>query len=200
MEYSEVLRRRRMVRHFSDRPVAADAVERVLASALRAPSGGFSQGWAFLALSEPEDRRAFWETVPNAVAQAPELTPAPIVIVPLSHEKSYTDRYSQPDKTGDFTGFSVPYWHIDAGMASLLMLLTAVDEGLDALFFTIGVFEIPGFLDRFGIPVDYTPIGAIAVGYRATDLPPQVGRIAERRLGTDKVVHRGRWGTHWPAR
>jgi len=31
----------------------------------------------------------------------------------------------------------VPYWHIDTGMAALLILQTAVDEGLGACFFGI---------------------------------------------------------------
>lgn len=56
MEYSEVIRRRRMIRHYTDQALAPEVVERVLASALRAPSAGFSQGWAFLALTDPADR------------------------------------------------------------------------------------------------------------------------------------------------
>ncbi|MDI5967933.1 nitroreductase family protein [Streptomyces sp. SL13] len=199
MEYRDVIRRRRMVRHFSDRPVPADAVERILASALRAPSGGFAQGWAFLALTEAADRSRFWECVPNATEHAPELQPAPLVVVPMAREKSYVERYSMPDKIEDDPDgprFSVPYWYIDAGMASLLMLLSTVDEHLDAGFFTIGVAEIPVVRDAFGIPEDYDPIGAIAIGHRAENLPPQVGRIAERRLGVDVLVHRGAWGRH----
>jgi nitroreductase len=56
MEFSEVVRRRRMVRHYSGRPLSPEAIERVLTSALRAPSAGFSQGWAFLALVDAADR------------------------------------------------------------------------------------------------------------------------------------------------
>jgi nitroreductase len=199
VEYSEVIRRRRMVRHFTDRPVPAEATERILRSALRAPSGGFSQGWAFLALTDQDDRDRFWSCVPNAVAHAPELRPAPVVIVPLAHERSYTERYRQPDKLADDPDgprFSVPYWFVDTGMATLLMLLTAVDEHLDACFFTVDLPEIPVLRSVFGIPGDYDPLGALAIGYRAPELPPQAGRIAERRLGVDRLVHRGRWGSH----
>ncbi|MFD7679855.1 nitroreductase family protein [Streptomyces sp. NPDC060187] len=59
MEFSEVVRRRRMIRHRCDEPLTPEAVERVLASALRAPFAGFSQGWAFLALTGPADRARF---------------------------------------------------------------------------------------------------------------------------------------------
>ncbi|MGW4795167.1 nitroreductase family protein, partial [Nonomuraea sp. NPDC004297] len=45
-----------MVRAFTDQPLDPDVVDRVLRAANRAPSAGFSQGWALLALSEPEER------------------------------------------------------------------------------------------------------------------------------------------------
>ncbi|MDX6395746.1 MAG: hypothetical protein QOJ73_6809 [Streptosporangiaceae bacterium] len=41
-----------MVRHYPGRPLSSEVIERVLTSALRAPSAGFAQGWAFLALTD----------------------------------------------------------------------------------------------------------------------------------------------------
>ncbi|HEV2635650.1 MAG TPA: nitroreductase family protein [Actinocrinis sp.] len=135
---------------------------------MRAPSGGFAQGWAFLALTGESDRRRFWTSVPNAVEHCPELSPAPVIIVPLARERSYTERCTQPEKTSENpdTGpeFTVPYWYIVAGTASLLMLLTAVDRGLDACFFTISPPEVPVFRATFAVPEDYDPIGAVTVG------------------------------------
>ena len=54
VEFGEVVRRRRMVRDYApDRPVPAEVRERLLEHAIRAPSAGFSQGWAFLVLESP---------------------------------------------------------------------------------------------------------------------------------------------------
>jgi nitroreductase len=44
MEFSEVGPRRRMVRHYSGRPLSPEVIERVLMSALRAPSADFLPG------------------------------------------------------------------------------------------------------------------------------------------------------------
>ena len=55
MEFSEVVRRRHMVRRFTDEPVSADSLDRILRNAMRGPSAGFSQGQAFLVLTG-EDR------------------------------------------------------------------------------------------------------------------------------------------------
>ncbi|RLK60507.1 nitroreductase family protein [Actinokineospora cianjurensis] len=199
MEFSEVVRRRRMVRHYSDQPLAPEVIDRVLSNALRAPSAGFSQGWAFLALTNPADRARFWPYVPTRVEQTPTMQDAPLVVVPLAHKQTYLERYAEPDKGWEDRAESrwpAPYWHIDTGMAALLMLLTAVDEGLGACFFGIMPENLDHVRTEFGIPAEYHPIGAITVGYRAADLPDQPARIAERRRGAGEVIHRGQWGKH----
>ena len=197
MEFSDVLRRRRMVRHYTDQPLDAAVIEKVLANALRAPSGGFTQGWAFLALTSEQDRARFWPFVPTRVEDTPTMQLAPLVVVPLAHKNAYLERYAEPDKGWEDRAESrwpAPYWFIDTGMAALLMLLTAVDEGLGACFFGIMPEQLPGMKAEFGIPDDYSPIGGITVGYASPDLPPQSALVNERRRGVDDVVHRGHWG------
>jgi len=85
----------------------------------------------------------------------------------------------------------VPYWDIDTAMASMLILLTAVDEGLGALFFGIFDEHLDAFRAAFDVPDAFTPIGAIAVGHRAQDTPSASLRRGRRSL--EEVVHRGRW-------
>jgi nitroreductase len=60
MEFQEVVRLRRMVRTFTDEPVPQAALDRILGNALRGPSAGFSQGQAFLVLTDAADRERFW--------------------------------------------------------------------------------------------------------------------------------------------
>ncbi len=186
-----------MVRHYTDQPLPPGVVDRVLRNALRAPSAGFSQGWAFLVLTEAADRARFWPFVPTRVEKTPTMQDAPLVVVPLAHKQAYLDRYAEPDKGWEDRAearWPAPYWHIDTGMAALMILLTAVDEGLGACFFGIMPEHLEPFRAEFGIPAEYAPIGGITVGYRAPDLPPQSARLAERRRGLEDVVHRGHWG------
>jgi len=197
MEFSEVVRRRRMVRHYTSQPLTDEVVERILHSAVRAPSAGFAQGWGFLVLTEPADRARFWPFVPTRVEQTPTMQDAALVVVPLAHKDAYLQRYAEPDKGWEDRAearWPAPYWYIDTGMAALLMLLTAVDEGLGACFFGIMPEHLQPFRDEFGVPPAYAPIGGITVGYRAPDLPPQTDRIEERRRSVQDVVHRGHWG------
>jgi nitroreductase len=198
MEFQEVVQRRRMVRNFDTRPVDTDVVERVLANALHAPSAGFSQGWAFVVLDTPADVDRFWSaTTPpggGTDAWSEGMKRAPVIIAPLSCKRAYLDRYAEPDKgwtDRDESRWPAPYWDIDTGMAALLMLLTITDEGLGACFFGIPPEQIAPFRQAFGVPADYHPIGAIALGHRAPDrASPSLKR---GRQPIAEVVHRGTW-------
>ncbi len=189
MEFQEVVRRRRMVRRFTDKPVPRQSVERILGNAVRGPSAGFSQGQAFLVLAG-DDLARFWAVAGQAVS--PDAQSAPLVIVPLSSKRIYLDRYAQPDKgwtDRDESRWPVPFWHIDTGMAALLILLTVVDEGLGAVYFGIVPEQVGPLRAAFGIPPDHEPIGAIAVGY---DADP--GRdLSARRRPLEQMVHYGHW-------
>jgi len=179
-----------MVRSFTGAPVPPAAVERILRNAVRGPSAGFSQGQAFLVLSGDELSR-FWEVA--GVAAGESARSAPMVIVPLSCKRIYLDRYAQPDKgwtDRDESRWPVPFWHIDTGMAALLILLTAVDAGLGALYFGIIPEAVEPFRAAFGVPGDHEPIGAIALGYPAESEPRD---LRSRRRALADMTHYGRW-------
>ena len=191
MEFQEVVRRRHMVRQFTSEPVSADSLERILANAVRGPSAGFSQGQAFLVLTDAEDLKRFWPVA--GVAAAESVAAAPLVIVPMSCKRVYLDRYAQPDKgwtDRDEKRWPVPFWHIDTGMAALLILLTVVDEGLGALYFGIVPEAVGPFREAFGVPDDLEPIGAIAIGHNAEPAPRH---LRARRRAAGDVIHYGRW-------
>jgi nitroreductase len=179
VEFTEVLRRRRMIRHYLEQPVDPEVIDRVVAAGLRAPSAGYSQGYALLVLTEPDDRTKFWavtETPQETASWPPEVRAgamrAPVIAVTLSCKRAYLERYAQPDKgwtDRDESRWPVPYWHIDTGMASLLILLGAVDHGLAACFFGVPREHWAALRKAFAVPEHLTPIGAISLGYRAQD-------------------------------
>lgn len=183
-----------MVRAFSDRPLPREVVERLVRDAQRGPSAGFTQGVDLLVLDGPEQTARFWDATFEPADREDfrwqRLFRAPLVVVPLASMDAYLDRYAEPDKgwtDRDPGRWPVPYWHIDAGFAAMLMLLTAVDEGLGALFF--GIFAVDRFREAFGVPDTHTPIGGVAIGYPEPDEPS--GSLARGRRSD--AVHRGRW-------
>lgn len=201
MEFSEVVRRRRMVRRFTDDAVDPEVVDRLLRHAVRAPSAGFTQGWSFLVLETPDERAAFWSAAAPSSSERDMsgwlagMSTAPLLVVVLSSRDAYLDRYAAADKgwtDRDEARWPVPYWHVDAGMASLLMLQTAVDEGLGACFFGVPAGRVDAVRDVFGVPDAWSPTGVVAVGHPA-DGGAAGSPARRRRRPMDDVVHRGRW-------
>jgi nitroreductase len=199
MEFQDVVMRRRMVRDFSDAPVARPLLEQLVANATRIPSAGYSQGFGFVVLTDPGQRRLFWETTRGpdwrGESDSVPLTRAPVVIVPFSHKQAYLARYALPDKSHTPLSreehWPAPYWDIDTGFGVMLILLTAVDLGLGALFF--GIFQgQKALMDALGVPETYRPIGAIAVGYPTVG-ERSVPELPSGRRQLDEVV---RW-EHW---
>lgn len=180
MEFQDVVTRRRMVRRYDPgRAVPPDVADRIVGNALQGPSAGFSQGFGFLVLDQPESVVRFRQ------AATPDQDPDHWFAATL-------DRYARPDK--GFTERSdawwpAPYWDIDTGIGALLMLLTAVDAGLGACFFGIDKTRLGPVRDAFGIPERFLPIGAVTVGY-----PDEPTRdLRGRRRPRHELVHRGRW-------
>lgn len=196
-----------MIRAFTGEPLAAGTAERLLKAASRAPSAGFSQGYSFLVLEGKEQSAPLWEMLyeseasENAtedadLAQVTALSTAPLVIVPLAGKDVYLDRYAQPGKgwtDRDEARWPVPYWYIDTGFAALLILLTVVDEGLGAVFFGLPPENMADFRAQYGVPDQWMPIGAIAIGYPDPAADPVPPARASDRKSLDELVHRGHW-------
>ncbi len=199
MEFREVVRRRAMVRAFHREPLPPAVVDRLLDTARRVPSAGFTQGTEFLVLDERDQVDAYWEaTLPPERREEfpwPGLLDAPVLVLPLADRDAYLDRYAEPDKgwsDRDPDRWPVPYWDVDAGFSVLMLLLAAVDEGLGAVFF--GIFDgWPELSERFAIPDRFRAVGTVALGYpdEARDRPSASLRRARRPL--DEIVHRGGW-------
>jgi nitroreductase len=204
VEFRDVLRRRRMVCRFDpDRPVPPSALQAVLYAAQRAPSAGFSQGWDFVVLVEAADRQRFWDATrdPDRLEAAPAdrwlagVSAAPVLVLCLSDPDTYLDRYAEPDKgwaDRDPARWPVPYWDVDTGMAAMLMLLAAVDQGLGALFFGVPPGRHEAVRQAHGIPGNRRLVGVVALGHELRRTEGS-SRTRPRRAPAD-VVHWGHFG------
>jgi nitroreductase len=187
-----------MVRAFTTDPVAPSVVDELVDLARRAPSAGNSQGMGYLVL-EGRDTAAYWDvSLPEPKRASfgwPGLVDAPVLILVLVRPAAWLERYAEADKEaaglgGSLDAWPVPYWWVDAGMASEHLLLGAVAAGLGACFF--GPFgHEDGLLAALGVPDGWRLVGTVAVGHPAPDPP---GLSASRpRPAVDEVLHRGGW-------
>jgi len=198
VELKEVIRTRRMVRRYAQDPVADEVLDRILWAGRRAPSAGFSQGLDLVVLRGPDQLERLWKVILPPDHVEPQLREGPtVVILIIPDVQAYLDRYSLPDKAaaGKQTAESwpVPYWDLDAAMSVMLMLLTAEDEGLGAIFTGIFANERE-MLDSLGVPANRRPIGLLGLGHVHSDGPgnPGSAKVIPKRKPSD-VIHWGRW-------
>src|SRR5512143_725501 len=162
MEFRDAVLKRRMVRHFSDRPVPPELVDRILDLTRHAPSAGFTQGQSFISITgkklrteiaglcgeEGYVRGGFDSFISNA----------PVLLVPCVSEAAYHRRYQEPDKVdqnGNEINWPVPFWYMDIGCSVMIALLSAVDEGLAGAF--VGVHDLSALRALLQIPDEVTP-------------------------------------------
>jgi len=195
MEFEKTVRRRRMVRHFSDEPVSMDTVNHILDLAQHAPSAGFSQGSAFVVVARGETKRRLAELQGEKDYAASGfhrwISEAPVNLVACVSEKLYHDRYNEPDKLqdGKEIGWPTPYWFFDIGAGCMIVLLAAVDAGLAAAF--SGAFDVDGVRKLLGIPAHFHPVGVISIGHPMKDVRSQ--SLKRGRRAFPDFVHYERW-------
>jgi FMN reductase [NAD(P)H] len=198
MEFRDLVRARRMVRHFATEPIEREVLERIAATAQRAPSAGFSQGQRLVIVTEPDRRRRLAEMSGEAFYRDmgfdPWISEAPALFVPAVSSRVYVDRYNEPDKRdpslppGSEDDWGVPYWWMDVGCTVMLLFLAAVDEGL-AAGFAGGDFD--AIREEVGLPPDFTPVGVIPVGRPLPDKKSPSLKRGWRSL--DQFAHWETW-------
>jgi nitroreductase len=199
MELQDAVRRRRMVRRYTGQPLPAGVVDELAEIALHAPSAGFTQAVSLLICQSEADRGTFWSAAWPAGGDGRWLRgmrTAPALILVWTSERAYLERYAESDKDWtdrDPTRWSAPYWWVDAGMATMVALLAAVDSGLGAAFFGIPTDRIPAVRAAFGVPEDQLSVGVISVGYRDPAERPTGSPTRRRRKSRHELIRYGQW-------
>jgi nitroreductase len=202
LELADLLKQRRMVRHYRPDPVPRETIERVVSVVRKAPSGGFSQGHRLVVVTEPETRqelaRLAGEDEYIALGLEPWISVAPVHVFVGTREESYHERYRQPDKLrdGEEIGWPAPYWYVDAGAAFMLIQLAALDEGLATGVFGVLPAQVPAVKQLLGVPDDVHFVCVLTIGRPAPNPreSDQISRLSQRRLPLDELVRWERWG------
>jgi len=203
VDFADLLKQRRMVRHYDTEPIPRDTLERIVRTVRRAPSGGFSQGQRLIVVTEADTRARSAQRLHEddwvAQGREPWLSVAPAHIVVCTREDDYHDRYNERDKLAVTGGVEIewpaPFWFVDAGAALMLLLLAAIDEGLAAGVYGVTVPEMPAFKELVGIPDDIWVVAGVTIGRPRPDpnASRASSRMSQRRRPIDEVVHWERW-------
>ena len=158
MELKEVIKNRKSIRDYEDKPIPEDKLLRVLESARLAPSGGNRQEWKFIIVRDSQRRQK--------LAQAAEgqtfVGKAPVVIAAVA---------TQPTP---MMICGVPAYAVDLSIAVDHITLAAVDEGLGTCW--IGAFSQEATRKILNVPAKHKIVALMPLGF-----PKEPGRPKNRK-------------------
>jgi nitroreductase len=195
MQFAELVRKRRTVRRFEDRPVDRAVLEEIARLAQRTPSAGFSQGQRLVIVTDPEQRRRVAATCgEEGYAEAGFghwISECAAQLIPCVSEQIYHRRYQEADKVddGEEIEWPTPYWWVDIGKTSMIAMLAAHDAGLAAGF--AGPQDVPALREVLGLPAEFHPVGVIPIGYPLPDV--RSPSLKRGWLPLEEFAHWDRW-------
>lgn len=187
----EAVTMRRTVREFTDDPVDGGAVRRAVAAAVTAPAPHHTTPWRFVLLESEESRvrlldamRDAWiadlrgdgfteENIARRVRRGDVLRKAPYLVVPcLVMDGSHT----YPDARRNAAEREMFVVAAGAGVQNFLVALAG--ERLGSAWVSSTMFCRDVVREVLGLPADWDPMGAVAIGRAAASPPARVARDA----------------------
>lgn len=197
-EFYDMIKSRRSIRQFSDRPVSREAIEGIVRAATTAPSGANKQPWRFVAVSDPALKHeirigAEKEERELYASRASAEWLADLALLGTDDNKEYLDivpwlvvvfRLTSGDD-----GSKVYYSGESVGIATGMFLTAAHFSGLATLTHTPSPMKFLGEL--LGRPANERPYMLIPVGYPAEDCSVPVHAISRKPLEEVLIFDRG---------
>ena len=211
MDLYEAMSTLRAVRRLRPDPIDAEIIDRVLTAATWAPTGGNTQPWRIVALTDAEKKQALqdlykphWDSyLPGYEARlshmpedarassikamdagnylAAHMHEAPLIAVFCFNPKLMTITDSELDRPSVVGGGSVY-------PAVQNFLLACRNEGLGCVLTTLLCYEEDAVKELLGIPEDWYPCAHVPVGY-----PVLGGHGSIRRRALDQMVRYNQW-------
>ena len=198
MNLKALLRKRRNVYGFESRAIPDKVLTTILEDARHVPSAGFTQDFEFIVVKDPMIRRELAiaghqrEYMSEGLAKSDFISTAPIIVVPCGNKKRFEEKYGRAEENA-----RLPWWLIDAGLASFALILSAFEHGLAASF--LGVLDDEKVRQILNIPTDGSiiPLALVPIGYKDPEEEVLWARrshkVVRNRRGLADLVHWNRW-------
>ena len=167
MDILTLLKSRRSIRIYQDKPIPQDLLLQILEAGRWAPSGANLQPWHFIVVTDPETRKRIGEVARFFFIKSSHVEKAPVVLVLA------------------FDTLKGKYGRYDVTLAGGNMMTMATSLSLGTCW--IGAFDEPKVKEILEIPEKIEVIGLITMGY------PDEKAEAPPRVELEKIVHWESW-------
>jgi nitroreductase len=204
MDVHEALYTTRMMRRLQADPIPLETQARILDAAIRAPNGGNTQRWHFLAVDDPATKTELATIYRSARDQEYADIAAGELAKPLQDPEAHAETMRRITASGDY--FTEHFAEIpllmfvfaidDHGGANIYpaiwsVLLAARAEGVGGTITTVLRYEAERVMDLLKVPTEegWRMTAMLALGY-----PRGRWGVAANRRPVHEVSSRNRWG------
>lgn len=162
----KLIKTRRSIRSFSDKPISDEYLAEIVETAVYAPSARNSQKWLFTVVTKREDIQKLAKAVGRCLDRGDEYDfydPTSIIIT--TYERDY--RFGPVDCACAIENMFLAAHSLGIGSVWINQLIDSCDDP-----------EVRTILDSFGIPADHVAGGMVALGY-ANSEPRQIEKKLE---------------------
>ncbi len=174
MKFEELLRSRRSVRNFMEKPVTLETIKEIIIECTLAPSAGNEQPWKFVIVNNKEVlNKVFRESKKNILSR--------IASNPDDYAKKYEKMlsnesfnifYNAPAAVFILGKATLKNVYVDCALAASYFMLGAANRGLGSCWINFATeIRNENLLAELGIPKDCKIVAPIILGYPA-NIPP----------------------------
>ncbi|MCE1255109.1 MAG: nitroreductase family protein [Anaerolineae bacterium] len=164
METREAILTRQSIRVYNANEPDDEQIKAILEAAVRSPSGGNAQPWAFISIRNARRLQAIKAVSPGMIG-----TPTAAIVICLDRKRIGSSGESA----------SMPMVWMSLGAAMQNILLAAHDNGLGAC--AIGSFHNQSVASLLNLPDDVQPVLIISIGYPLR-IPKQSSRRPNQQI------------------
>jgi nitroreductase len=160
-EMLELILRRQSDRKYSDKPIEAEKLERIIEAGRMAPSACNAQPWRFIVATDPQLVGQLAEAASaKLLGMNVFVGQAPVILVIVRKKPNFSSRVGGTIKSKDYS-------HIDIGIAAENICLQAAAEGIGSCI--IGWFDEKQIKKILNIPVSKRVELIITLGYSLSE-------------------------------
>jgi nitroreductase len=161
----DIIKNRRSIRKYENKPISREDLTVILEAARLAPSACNSQPWHFVAFDEPEAKKAFAEEAFSGIYKPTQFVEnAPVIVAVVSDNGNLATRLGNMVKRTLF-------WVMDTGIACQNLVLQAQSMGIGSCW--IGWFDHKRAAKYLGVGAGKRVEILIALGYPAEAPEPR---------------------------
>lgn len=177
MSLPELMRTRRSVRSYQQRPVEEEKLEQVLEAARLAPSAANRQPWRYIIVDDHETKERL-----RAAYDKEWFTQAPLIVVACGvPDEAWKKRRIFPPQTEE-------YWKVDVAISLQNLIMAAWEQGLGSCW--IAAFDENKTKSVLGIPKNVRVLAMTPLGYPQDSQEP----ITDRKP-LNEIAFKNKWET-----